>query len=144
MQKSLLQRSAVASGLITQEELDQTLADLRAEFKSNAISDEQLGTKLVAGGKLNAWQVEQLRNGRTKFNLGPYHVIDSIGQGGMGQVFKAEHTIMGRIVAVKVLPRSKSTPTVCSAGAKGRSGRPKSSGLFGSMRSGTASCAGPR
>ncbi len=114
MQKSLLQRSAVASGLITQDELDQTLAELRAEFKSNAISDEQLENKLVAGGKLNAWQVEQLRNGRTKFNLGPYHVIDSIGQGGMGQVFKAEHTIMGRIVAVKVLPRSKSTPEAIS------------------------------
>ena len=61
-------------------------------------------------GRLNRWQAEQLRAGRTKFNLGPYQIIDSIGQGGMGQVFKAEHTVMGRVVAVKVLPRSRSTP----------------------------------
>ena len=59
---------------------------------------------------LNAWQAKQLLDGRTKFNLGPYLIIDSIGQGGMGQVFKAEHGKMGRIVAVKVLPRDKSTP----------------------------------
>ncbi|MEX0865981.1 MAG: serine/threonine-protein kinase, partial [Pirellulales bacterium] len=40
----------------------------------------------------------------------PYHIIDSIGQGGMGQVFKAEHSLMGRVVAIKVLPKNKSTP----------------------------------
>ena len=61
-------------------------------------------------GLLNAWQAKQLLDGRTKFNLGPYLIIDSIGQGGMGQVFKAQHGTIGRIVAVKVLPRDKSTP----------------------------------
>ena len=110
MNKPVLQRTATASGLIGSDELEQVLAELRAESGGEAVSDELLGKRLVSLGKLNAWQVEQLGNGRTKFSLGPYHVIDSIGQGGMGQVFKAEHTIMGRIVAVKVLPRSKSTP----------------------------------
>ena len=61
-------------------------------------------------GLLNAWQAKQLLDGRTKFNLGPYLIVDSIGQGGMGQVFKAQHGKIGRIVAVKVLPRDKSTP----------------------------------
>jgi serine/threonine protein kinase len=37
-------------------------------------------------------------------------IIDSIGQGGMGQVFKAQRGAMGRVVAIKVLPRDKSTP----------------------------------
>ena len=73
-------------------------------------TDRQLADRLVETGRLNAWQAEQLLDGRTKFNLGPYLIIDSIGQGATGQVFKAQHEKIGRIVAVKVLPRDKSTP----------------------------------
>ncbi len=74
------------------------------------VDDEQLAAKLVELGRINRWQAEQLKVGRAKFNLGPYQVIDAIGQGGMGQVFRAEHRLMGRIVAIKVLPRHRSTP----------------------------------
>lgn len=109
VRKSVFQHSALASGLLSQEDLDEALAALRAEGEKHA-SDERLAQRLVSMGRINAWQAEQLRSGRTKFTLGPYRVIDSIGQGGMGQVFKAEHSIMGRVVAVKVLPRSRSTP----------------------------------
>ena len=59
---------------------------------------------------MNAWQAKQLLDGRTKFTLGSYRIVDSIGQGGMGQVFKAEHAVLGHVVAIKVLPRDKSTP----------------------------------
>ncbi|MCE9547146.1 MAG: serine/threonine protein kinase [Planctomycetia bacterium] len=74
------------------------------------VDDQQLANKLVAIGHLNRWQADQLLAGRIKFNLGQYQIIDSIGQGGMGQVFKAEHMYMGRVVAVKVLPKARSTP----------------------------------
>lgn len=112
MSSSVFQKSALASGLLTQEEIDEALEAIRAGAKRplKHISDERLAHKLVELGRLNRWQAEQLRAGRTKFQLGPYFVIDSCGRGGMGDVYKAEHRLMGRVVAIKVLPRHKSTP----------------------------------
>ncbi|MBY0522816.1 MAG: protein kinase [Gemmataceae bacterium] len=40
--------------------------------------------------------------------LGDYDLLERIGVGGMGQVFKGVHRKMGRIVTVKLLPRSQS------------------------------------
>jgi serine/threonine protein kinase len=111
---TVFRRSALASGLLTVEQILEAEAALRASAGPigtwTVVEDAQLAAKLVEQGHLNRWQAEQLKVGRAKFNLGPYQVIDSIGQGGMGQVFKAEHRLMGRIVAVKVLPRHRSTP----------------------------------
>jgi serine/threonine protein kinase len=120
LNKSVFQQSALASGLLTQEELDEAIELIRSSDRKHdrPINDERLSKKLVALGRLNRWQAEQLREGRTTFNLGPYHIIDSIGQGGMGQVFKAEHSIMNRVVAVKVLPKHKSTPEAIAGFAR--------------------------
>src|SRR5262245_59122095 len=37
--------------------------------------------------------------------LGPYEIVDPIGAGGMGEVYRARDTRLGRDVAVKVLPQ---------------------------------------
>jgi serine/threonine protein kinase len=36
--------------------------------------------------------------------MGDYVILDRIGEGGMGQVYKAQHKVMERIVALKTFP----------------------------------------
>lgn len=117
---SVFCNAALASGLLSQQQLDDALAGLAARNSGSGvaaepISDEVLGQRLVDLGYLNRWQVEQLKEGRTKFNLGPYRIVNAIGQGGMGHVFKAEHKLLGRIEAIKVLPKTKSTAEAVAA-----------------------------
>src|SRR5689334_4176970 len=38
--------------------------------------------------------------------LGPYEVVSAIGAGGMGEVYRARDSRLGRDVAIKVLPES--------------------------------------
>lgn len=62
-------------------------------------------TLLVAREKLTPYQVDELFAGRgASLALGDYVILDRVGAGGMGQVFKAEHKHMGRLVAIKLLP----------------------------------------
>lgn len=65
----------------------------------------ELARDLVRKKKLTKFQVEEISRGKGQaLVLGNYVLLEQIGAGGMGQVFKARHRRMDRLVAVKLLP----------------------------------------
>jgi formylglycine-generating enzyme required for sulfatase activity len=63
-----------------------------------------LANRLVKDGYLTAFQARSIYEGRAgSLVLGPYVVLDLLGRGGMGHVYKALHRPMRRIVALKVM-----------------------------------------
>ena len=66
-------------------------------------SPVDFANRLVQRGFLTRWQVDMLLAGKKTFRVGKYKLLECIGAGGMGAVFKALHSEFGRIVAVKVL-----------------------------------------
>jgi eukaryotic-like serine/threonine-protein kinase len=107
------EKCALTSGLLTVQQLDEVRLALRRGDNGTTLAaptDQQLAERFVEMGLLNAWQAKHLLAGQTKFTLGSYRIIDSLGQGGMGHVFKAEDPFLKRFVAIKVLPKDRSTP----------------------------------
>lgn len=96
-------QALLISGLVDSQKYQSLLQTL------NSSDPEVIAASLIKTGEITAYQAEQLQLGRTKFRLGPYLITEGIGQGGMGQVFKGVHEVMGRECAVKVLPLEKST-----------------------------------
>jgi serine/threonine protein kinase len=87
------------SKLLPDAQLADALRDLPATNRGRAIA-----RALVEQELLTRFQAERLLAGRnTGFLLGQYRILDQLGRGGMGRVFKAEHRTMKRIVALKVL-----------------------------------------
>ena len=73
--------------------------------KAEAKSAEELALELIRQKKLTKFQAEEVSKGKGKsLTLGNYVLMEKIGAGGMGQVFKARHRRMDRLVAVKLLP----------------------------------------
>lgn len=61
--------------------------------------------ELVRSRKLTKFQADEIARGNARsLLLDNYILMEKIGQGGMGQVFKARHRRLARTVAVKILP----------------------------------------
>jgi serine/threonine-protein kinase len=69
-----------------------------------SLKDRELASRLVHENWLTEFQARRILNGRTsELVVGPYRILDRLGSGSMGRVFKAEHNLMGRKVALKVI-----------------------------------------
>ncbi len=84
------------------------LDELSRDAKTPSSDPQVLARRLVQRGWLTRFQATVLLQGRGKhLTLGPYSLLDRLGEGGMGQVFKAHHQPMNRIVALKVIRKDK-------------------------------------
>ncbi|MDW8241994.1 MAG: protein kinase [Thermogemmata sp.] len=92
------------SGLIERSTLDQLVADyLKNHPRAEAPA---LAQHLIELGLLTPFQADRLLNGKGQgLVLGPYVLLDAIGSGSMGQVYKASSRNDDKLYAIKVLPR---------------------------------------
>lgn len=84
------------------------LDDLNHKLDGKNVEPRALAQKLIQQGWLTPYQVHQLLQGLGKnLVLGQYTLLERLGEGGMGEVFKARHTTMGRIVALKLIRKDR-------------------------------------
>lgn len=91
----------VRSGLLTSERTSNAARELR---KRSINDDAQVAEFLVDKGLLTQYQADRLLEGRSRgFFFDGYRVLDLLGAGGMGWVYRAADTSTEEVVALKVL-----------------------------------------
>jgi serine/threonine-protein kinase len=92
------------SNLIDRGQLDQVIGEFLN--KNPGAEPPALADFLVSQGILTQFQAERLLQGKTQgFVLGPFTLMDALGSGSMGTVYKAQSKNDSHWYAVKVLPR---------------------------------------
>ena len=101
-----LVNSITSSGLVAHEEFGSAVAAAGGDR-------QQLAEILAEKGLLTPFQITAFRENReASLRVGNYDILDRLGAGGMGTVFKARHRRMKRTVALKVLAGSLSSNQV--------------------------------
>jgi serine/threonine-protein kinase len=92
------------SNLIDRGQLDQVIGEYLARHPG--VEPPALAEHLIGKGILTSFQADRLLQGKTQgFVLGPFTLMDALGTGSMGTVYKAISKTDNRCYAVKVLPR---------------------------------------
>src|SRR3954470_20476351 len=97
------------SNLVDEAKLASFLEKAAIAHGEAALENQQkLAKLLIAENLITRWQADKLLAGKHKgFRLGKYKLLGQIGKGGMSSVYLAEHELMRRRVAVKVLPKNR-------------------------------------
>jgi serine/threonine-protein kinase len=96
---SALVEALRAIGLLSRERLEAVAQRAATIPEARALAEE-----LVRDGWITEHQAGELLEGRGNgLVVGPYLLLEHLGKGGMGQVFRARHRVMNRLVALKVI-----------------------------------------
>src|SRR5262245_247300 len=84
------------------------LEELTRKIQGKKIEPRVLAQKLIELGSLTPFQVNQLLKGRgQQLLLGSYILMERLGEGGMGEVYKAKNWKLGKIVAIKLIRKER-------------------------------------
>src|SRR5262245_50332644 len=87
-------------GILTRDQEREVAATLAKQWPE----PKALTKELVKRGWLTMFQATRIFQDQAgALRLGPYVLLDLLGEGGMGQVYKARQTVMDRVVALKVI-----------------------------------------
>jgi serine/threonine-protein kinase len=97
------------SGLVDEAKLTSFLDKATAQHGEAILEDQpRLAELMIEEGLVTRWQADKLLAGKHRgFRLGKYKLLGQIGRGGMSSVYLAEHELMRRRVAIKVLPTNR-------------------------------------
>jgi len=99
----LLLTELMQQRIVLAEEVDNLSPETTSAI-AVATDREEVLAILQKAGLLTAYQVERIRTGQWHgLVLGNYRVLDRLGTGGMGTVYKGEHLQLRQPVAIKVL-----------------------------------------
>jgi serine/threonine-protein kinase len=84
------------------------LEEVRRVLAARSPDPLSLARELMQRDWLTPYQINQLSQGRgADLVLGNYVLLTRLGEGGMGQVFKARHRKLGKVVALKILRKDR-------------------------------------
>jgi WD40 repeat protein/tRNA A-37 threonylcarbamoyl transferase component Bud32 len=95
--------SLTGGGLLSAAQQQELTGSLSGRFSE----PRALGRELLQRRWLTAYQLNQLLLGRTAdLTVGPYLLLERLGEGGAGQVFKARHRRLDKLVALKLIRKN--------------------------------------